>query len=68
MDANKTKPTACAPENSSDKTSPSVSACEPEPAAPRAPQVDHRGEPHGAKGKMRAPYSGRAVRHSAHVL
>jgi ferredoxin-type protein NapH len=54
MDANKTKPTACAPENSSDKTSPSVSACEPEPAAPRAPQADHHGKPHSAKGKMRA--------------
>lgn len=54
MDANETKPTACAPENSLDKTPPSASACEREPAASRGSQVDHRGEPRGAKGKIRA--------------
>lgn len=54
MDANETKPTACAPDNSLDKTSPSASACEREPAASRGSQVDHRGEPRGAKGKIRA--------------
>ena len=54
MDANETKPTACTPDNSLDKTSPSASACEREPAASRGSQVDHRGEPRGAKGKIRA--------------